>query len=176
MRGELRPVRQSEVLLEWYRSEQDVDWQREHRESFERERRGQNTEELAADGVRLLKGALLQCRSTPQAFFDVHPTAWYATEISPAALAEATPIDQWGAFRSDSVRELVAVLPRLQRSKLSVPQLRHRLIVVSQSEQGKLLLLDGYRRSAGLLRANGADAIPVYWGICSQLADWDYYR
>ena len=167
---------QHEVLVEWYRSEQDVDWQREHRKSFERGRPGESIEELAGDGVRMLKGALLQCRSSPQAFFDVHPTAWYATEITLAALAEATPIDQWGPFRCESVKQLVAALHRLQGSKLLAHQLKHRLILVSQSEQGKLLLLDGYRRAAGILRANGSGTIPIYWGICPQLPNWDYYR
>lgn len=126
--------------------------------------------------MRLFRGALLQCRSTPEAFFDVHPTTWYRTEISLTTLAELIPIDQWGPFRCDSLRELAVTLPHLQRSKPLGGDLQHCLIIVSESQNGKLLLLDGYRRAACLLRAKQARFVPVHWGICAELSDWDYYR
>lgn len=180
MPTERRPVLQEEVLLDWYRSEREVEWQREHRFRFERERMSSTEQEIGNQGIRLLKRALLQCRSTPEAFFDAHPTAWFAAQVTRRELADATAIDCWGPAMPKTVRETVASVARLRdidrRGGLGGRE--HRLLVVSieGTPQARLILLDGYHRSASLILADKPRAIPVYWGICAKLTDWDHYR
>jgi hypothetical protein len=180
MPTERRPVTQEQVLLDWYRSERDVDWQREHRLPFEQWRVGRAEQDIGNEGIRFLKGALLQCRSRPEPFFDAYPTVWFTAQMTSRELADATAIDCWGPAAPKTVRETVARVARLRdidrRGRANGGE--HRLIVVSTHDapNAKLILLDGYHRSASLIRANVPAPICVYWGICPQLTDWDYYR
>jgi hypothetical protein len=94
-------------------------------------------------------------------------------------LADATAIDCWGPAMPKTVRETVATVARLRdidrRGRSGGCE--HRLLVVSveSTPHARLILLDGYHRSASLILTE-ARAIPVYWGICAQLTDWDHYR
>jgi len=170
------PVGQDDVLLDWYRSEANVDWQREYRASIEQAHQRRTEIELANQGIRFLKGALLQCRSRRDAFFDAHPTLWLKAYVTLEELARSAAIDAWGPPAARTVGEaalqttrLIAAVPRPST---------HRLIVLStiQAPDAQLHLLDGYRRSSSLLRAEAKSPVPDYWAVCPELTDWDYYR
>jgi hypothetical protein len=176
MRSEPRPVSQDEVLLSWYRSERDVDWQKEHRRPFEQARPDCREQDVANEGIRYLRGALLQCRSTTEPFFDVYATAWFAVEITLDELAGATAVDCFGLASCRTVRDVAGILPALRRTRTSVATLKYPLLVVSESQDAKLLLLDGYNRAAGLIHSNETSPIPAYWGVCENLRHWDYHR
>lgn len=171
-------ISQDEVLLQWYRSEATVDWQREHREELERGRQGRSEIEVANEGVRYLRGALLQCRSSREAFFDAHATSWFEAKISLEELAKAAAIDSWGLRDCHTVLEASGRRQFLRGAMVSSNCWESPLIVVSQTPEAAtaLVLLDGYRRSAVLLHERTLDEISVHWGVCAGLTDWDYFR
>ncbi|HVX90302.1 MAG TPA: hypothetical protein VHC20_01560 [Candidatus Paceibacterota bacterium] len=169
------PALLNEVLLDWYRSEADVDWQTEHREPFERQRGMRPEVELADEAVRYLKGSLLQCRSDPRPFFDLYQTSWFKAYVTLQELMTAIAIDSWGRPAPGTIGE---VAPRSGVNERPVPRSAGRLILLSTTDApgARLILLDGYRRSERLIDEALAMPIPVFWGVCEQLAEWDYYR
>jgi hypothetical protein len=171
-----RPVSLDEVLLEWYRSEAKVDWQREHRESFERQRGQRSESDLASAAVRKIKGALLQCRTSSRPFFEAYPTSWFSGYVTVPELASSVAIDCWGTPAPATVAHFA-----LEATRVITPLVREfpkRVIVLSMTEapDARLILLDGYRRSSRLIESGGVVPIPVFWGVCAQLSEWDYYR
>lgn len=109
-----RSASQDEVLLDWYRSEAGVEWQREHRTPFEQSRVGQPEVTLAREGVRFLRYHLIKCKSAPTPFFDLHPTSWLAAETNIAELAATTAIDCWNLPQCWTVGDISSALPELR--------------------------------------------------------------
>jgi hypothetical protein len=171
-----RPSALDEVLLDWYHSEANVDWQRRHRERFERQR-GMRTEvDLAGEAIRHLKGALLQCRTNPAPFFDLYPTSWFKAHVTLEELETTIAIDSWGHPAPGTVGELARRVPRVSAGPVLESASRLILLSTTADRDARLILLDGYRRSSRLIQ-NAFDApIPVLWGVCEQLVEWDYYR
>lgn len=179
---EMTPVTQEEVFLDWYRSEarREPGLRAQLDAAF-----GQRTESDRAQlGLRMLRGPLLQHRAQlPQVlpdgtrvvstilFFDVYRVAWFETEMPASALADATAIQAFAAY--NTVRDVASQHPGFQNCTVD---LTHRPILLTETQGGRMILADGYHRTAGMLQRQWAAPVKVFLGVCPALPDWAHYR
>ena len=122
----------------------------------------------------MARAALLRCRVGKRPFFDVHSTEWFAGVIRVDEVSKAKAIDCWG-FGHLSVLEVARRHPRFSTLKASAADVRHPLILVSESPTARPHLLDGYHRASGLIHSKEPQRIPAFWAVCPKLRHWGLY-
>jgi hypothetical protein len=121
--------------------------------------------------IRFARGALV---AVGKPFFDAFPTEWMAGSITVEKIGEAKAINCWG-LGNLSVAQVVNILPEFKPLRAKVEELKHRPILVAESQTSRPHLLDGYHRAAGLIHSRESQPIPVFLGICAKLENWVYY-